>query len=405
MAQDIVGSLFGIQQQPDYAAQDYRNAIAMAEMNRPKQFGRFLGGMIGAPLGRAVAQEVGGLFGVQDPRLAQAAAIKEAQQQGFDVTSPEGLQQLAQFFVQKGQPALASQVAMQAQTMSRSAAEEQYKLAQAQAALREKVGSPESQAEQIKYEQFVGQYGPVAGADAFLKWKQSQKVDVASAGGVGGVVSGMSNAMAKAYGMGIAKQESEDIGKNVTSLGKVYQDAPKRLENARLARNLIEQSFTGALADTKTNLSKLAGSLGVPISEKASNTEIGTALTKNLIFDLGRVFPGSQSNLELKQIMDKNPNALQEPATQRRLWDLYEQDVKTASGTYQLAQDYKKQNQGSLAGFDIYQAGNVVSQRNVAETTERAEYAKLANEARKTGTVKPQVAARLKQLEAKYPDL
>lgn len=117
MAQDIVGGLFGIQQQPDYSTQDYRTAIAMAEMNTPQQMGRFLGGMVGAPLGRAAAQGVGSLLGVQDPRLQQASVIREAQQQGFDVTTPEGLQSLAQFFVQRGQPGLASQVAQQAQGM------------------------------------------------------------------------------------------------------------------------------------------------------------------------------------------------------------------------------------------------------------------------------------------------
>lgn len=182
MAQDIVGGLFGLQQQPDYAAQDYRNAMAMAELGTKQGMGRFVGGMLGSQLGRNIGQFAGGLLGVEDPRLAQASAIREAQQQGFDVTTPEGLQQLAQFFVQRGQPGLASQVATQAQSMSRSAAEEQYKLAQAQAALREKKGSPETQAEQIKYEQFVNQYGPEQGANAFLNWKQSQKVGVAAAG-------------------------------------------------------------------------------------------------------------------------------------------------------------------------------------------------------------------------------
>lgn len=136
MAQDIVGGLFGIQQQPDYSAQDYRTAVAMAEMNSPKQMGRFLGGMLGAPLGRAVAQGVGGLLGVEDPRLQQASVIREAQQQGFDVTSPEGLQQLAQFFVQRGQPGLASQVAQQAQGMTSAASKMQLEQAQAYAALK-----------------------------------------------------------------------------------------------------------------------------------------------------------------------------------------------------------------------------------------------------------------------------
>lgn len=182
MAQDIVGGLFGIQQQPNYYNQDYQQAVALANANDPKAMGRFFGGMIGAPVGRAVAQGVGGLLGIEDPRLKQQKAIELAKQQGFDVTSPEGLQQLASFFVQQGEPSLASQVAMQAQNMSKGAAEEQYKLAQAQAALREKKGTPETQAEQVKYEQFVNQYGPENGASAFLQWKQNQKVGVASAG-------------------------------------------------------------------------------------------------------------------------------------------------------------------------------------------------------------------------------
>lgn len=121
MAQDIVGSLFGMQQQPNYFNQDYQTAVAVANANDSKQMGRFLGGMIGAPLGRAAAQGIGSLLGVEDPRLQQASIIREAQQQGFDVTTPEGLQQLAQFFVQRGQPGLASQVAQQMQTMQTSA--------------------------------------------------------------------------------------------------------------------------------------------------------------------------------------------------------------------------------------------------------------------------------------------
>lgn len=162
MAQDIVGGLFGIQQQPDYSAQDYRTAIAMAEMNTPQQMGRFLGGMVGAPLGRAAAQGVGSLLGVQDPRLQQASVIREAQQQGFDVTTPEGLQSLAQFFVQRGQPGLASQVAQQAQSISTQKSEQQLK--QAQITRTEALAKREDAnlARQDKLEQVMQELGPNA---------------------------------------------------------------------------------------------------------------------------------------------------------------------------------------------------------------------------------------------------
>lgn len=117
MAQDIVGSLFGVAQPVDYADQDYRAAIALANANSPKQMGRFLGGMLGAPLGRAAGQAIGSLFGAEDPRLKQQRVIQAAKAQGFDPSTPEGLQQIASFFVQNGEPGLASQVAQQAQSM------------------------------------------------------------------------------------------------------------------------------------------------------------------------------------------------------------------------------------------------------------------------------------------------
>lgn len=121
MAQNIVGGLFGITPNDvydSYAAQDRQAATAL--MNNPTlaQMGIYYGSQIGSGLGRGVAS----LLGAEDPRLQQAKVMAEAQQQGFDVTSPEGLQSLAQFFVQRGQPGLASQVAQQIQGMQQTLA-------------------------------------------------------------------------------------------------------------------------------------------------------------------------------------------------------------------------------------------------------------------------------------------
>lgn len=119
MAQNIVGSLFGYTPNDvydAYAAQDRQAATAL--MNNPTlaQMGIYYGTDIGQGLGRGVAS----LLGAEDPRLVQAKVMAEAQQQGFDVTTPEGLQQLAKFFVQRGQPGLASQVAQQLQSQQTS---------------------------------------------------------------------------------------------------------------------------------------------------------------------------------------------------------------------------------------------------------------------------------------------
>lgn len=162
MAQDIVGGLFGIQQQPDYYAQDQRAAIDIANLNNPQAMGRYFGAMVGAPLGRAVAQGIGGLMGYEDPRLKQAGVIKAAQQQGFDVTTPEGLQQLASFFVQNGEPGLASQVAQQMQAAQKATLEytksaEDY---QREKAFREAVAAlPQEQRTEDNIMQLAAQYG------------------------------------------------------------------------------------------------------------------------------------------------------------------------------------------------------------------------------------------------------
>jgi hypothetical protein len=287
MAQDIVGSLFGMTQQPDYSTQDYRTAIAMAEMNSPQQFGRFLGGMIGAPVGRAVAQGVGGLLGVQDPRLQQASIIREAQQQGFDVTTPEGLQQLAQFFVQRGQPGLASQVATQAQTMSRSAAEEQYKLAQAEKASREDVGETVNRDLYAIALRDAGN-DPLRAAQLYNERRQLEKRSVAAAG-------------AAQYGQ-------EKIGNLSGAQGIVekYTKQPfERLQAIDEAKGFLGMASTGNTAAVP-QLRRALVRLGGPDSQLAAREIASIAgnagIVGNVANAVNNFFTGTPTKEEIKLI-------------------------------------------------------------------------------------------------------
>lgn len=160
MAQDIVGSLFGVN--PNAIMDQRMNAEMNQAINfanlSPAQQANYGGFLAGQMLGRGV----GGLLGAQDPALQQASVLREAQQQGFDVTTPEGLQQLAQFFVQRGQPGLASQVAQQMQSMQKSSldytkASEDY---QREKAFREAVAAlPPEQRTEDNIMQLAAQYG------------------------------------------------------------------------------------------------------------------------------------------------------------------------------------------------------------------------------------------------------
>lgn len=287
MAQDIVGGLFGIQQQPNYYNQDYQQAVALANASDPKAMGRFFGGMIGAPVGRAVAQGVGGMLGIEDPRLKQQKTIELAKQQGFDVTSPEGLQQLASFFVQQGEPSLASQVAMQAQNMSKGAAEEQYKLAQAQRAMQVDTGEKvdrglyaaalqEAKGDEIK------------AAQIYNARRQEEKRGVASAG-------------AAVYG-------GEKIGNLTGAQGLVegYVKKPfERLQAVGEAKQWLGQAAEGNTAAV-TQLKRALVRLGGPDAQLAAReiaTIAGSAgIAGNVVNAVNNFLTGTPTKEEIKLI-------------------------------------------------------------------------------------------------------
>ena len=113
MANSIVGGLFGadpavIQAQQRQA--DMENAAAYAQMT-PLQRANASIYQGAAGLGRAA----GGLLGLQDPMLAQATELKQIASQ-FDITTPQGLEQLAQA-IQGKYPQQAQQAVAAAQKM------------------------------------------------------------------------------------------------------------------------------------------------------------------------------------------------------------------------------------------------------------------------------------------------
>lgn len=120
MAQDIVSGLFGINQQDIIRQQ--ANAETNAAINfanlRPEQQANYGGYLAGQMLGRGVS----GLMGAEDPRLKQAKVIEMAKQQGFDPTTYEGAQAMANFFVQNGEPSLATAIMQKAEEMKQTRA-------------------------------------------------------------------------------------------------------------------------------------------------------------------------------------------------------------------------------------------------------------------------------------------
>ena len=137
MAQDIVGSLFGpsvgdiLQQR---VASESADAAQFANLTPQQQgqYGMYMAGRMG---GRALS----GLMGAEDPRLVQAKQMAQVKQwiaqSGVDMNTPEGLAQAAQYAQSIGATEGAMYFGRMSQEIRKNAAEEQYKLAQAQAAL------------------------------------------------------------------------------------------------------------------------------------------------------------------------------------------------------------------------------------------------------------------------------
>ena len=141
MAQDIVGSLFGttpqsIQSENIDSIYNQANRFAQLDPMQRAQQGIYMGG---AMLGQGVA----GLLGGEDPRLVQARQMQQVKdwigKSGVDINTPEGLQQAAQYAQSIGATEGAMFLGQQSMALRKGAAEEQYKLAQAQAALKDKL--------------------------------------------------------------------------------------------------------------------------------------------------------------------------------------------------------------------------------------------------------------------------
>ena len=314
MAQDIVGSLFGMQQQPDYADQDYRNAVALANAQNPKAMGRFLGGMLGAPIGRALGQGVGSLFGVQDPRMQQASVIREAQQQGFDVTSPEGLQQLAQFFVQRGQPGLASQVAMQAQTMTSAASKMQLEQAKAYAEIKKADAEKLSPIARMLVEGGYDLNSPEA--QAIMRQAASAEI---------------TGKVTPKTVVNVSQQQESEFSKE---LGKIQGKQMEKAYNTRDAavstlgtltkmselndQQLISGSFSGGRVGA-ANLLNTLGLASETDAKRLSNSQQFNKVAGDLVLANIKQLGYNPSNSDVKFLNETLPNLESSPAARRAL--------------------------------------------------------------------------------------
>lgn len=138
MADNIVPSLFGLT--PETYQQQYANQLA-AEQQKLASAAAQPGTMLNpslAPLyaqaaqrGQMLGTALGGIFGMEDPQLKMVRDVTQMRQ-GFDTTTPEGLQAFAKALSAKGYSDLAVQAADKANQLMKTGAEAQMAASKAE---------------------------------------------------------------------------------------------------------------------------------------------------------------------------------------------------------------------------------------------------------------------------------
>jgi len=340
MADNIVGGLFGVdpsvlqrQQQMNTEAQAYRYA-SLDPMQQAK-YSQFAGSA-------QLARGAGGLLGMEDPELVKATKIKQAASQ-VDLSTSEGLLQLSKA-IQSFAPQEAAMAAAEADKRG---------LTQAQTAkaLREQRTPTSGLGKLITERDQLLADGVPANDPRVLAYTKAISAEGEGKGTKVSVdLGGIATLFAKKEAEASAKDVTERISKAQQALGS----------NSKVSRDIAEiekilpNSFQGQFANFNKTASKTLSALGVPVSEKASNTETLTALTNNLVIPAVKQLPGSLAAKELAFLQETKPTALQEPATVKRLIGMLKDDIAVNRAVVKRADAYTKQDKlGSLRGFNL----------------------------------------------------
>jgi hypothetical protein len=135
----------------------------------------------------------------------------------------------------------------------------------------------------------------------------------------------------KAYEAADAKEKADAWAK----AGAAYTTAVPILGQIDRVEAIVPNAFTGKFAEGKLGLSKALGAFGIPISDKASDTEYINAISAKLVQQIARAFPGSLAVKELDQLVKSKPNVAQEAGTILKLLGDIRDEVQAQTTTYE----------------------------------------------------------------------
>jgi hypothetical protein len=130
--------------------------------------------------------------------------------------------------------------------------------------------------------------------------------------------------------------ESKEKGAKWGIAGEAYNAAIPMIDKLGQVKASLSSTFTGTGADAKLAFAKGLSALGIPVdSTKISNAEYFNSVSSQLVQAIASVFPGSQSNKELEQLLKSKPNAYQEIPTIVRLIGQLQDEMIASTKTYE----------------------------------------------------------------------
>jgi hypothetical protein len=355
---NIVGSLFGMtpeMYQQGMARQSSAENLAAAQL-APGQLAGYYAMEAGTGLGRATQ----GLLGVEDPQLKMIRDVQGMRSQ-FDVSTPTGLRSFAQALGQKGYTDLAIQATAKAAAIDED-------IANAEAKRTEKIkqvglSDDGRQVYQSGTEQFI--LGPQGKIPYYGKLESKTSKTEVNLGALG-----------EFFAKNQAKEDAKDVSAAIGKAKDLLGTGAKLSRDIDVIDQLLPNSFQGQFANWSKTASKTLSGLGVPVSDKASNTETLNALFTNFVLPAVKQLPGSLAAKELDFLRQSKPETLQEPATIRRLVGMLKEDIAVNRALVKRADAYQRADKlNSLQGFNI-----ALEQDNIY--TDLRRYNVIANQAR-----------------------
>lgn len=130
-------------------------------------------------------------------------------------------------------------------------------------------------------------------------------------------------------------RDAEDSAKAFGQAGEAYTITVPLISKLQTVENTVSNAFTGSASNINLTISKGLSALGVKVSDRATDTEIGEAISAQVVQQIAKVFPGSQSNKELDQLLKSKFNLKQELPTILRLVSQIKDEMLAQTKTYE----------------------------------------------------------------------